>query len=142
MGRPLTLALDIPKPKISWNGVRGVLSTATQKLVRPVSVRRPSTPSPRVSHEVMALAAITPPTAVTAAVATKNRRTRALLRLSPATATPAMSPISPVLVCDSSSSAIPIATPARAARPLALRPIQRTVIIPAATAPYCASCVG
>ena len=63
-------------------------------------------PSPRVSHDVMALAATTTPTPATTAIVVKNRRTRALLRLSPAMISPATSPISAVLVCESSTSTI------------------------------------
>ena len=37
MGRPLNESLDRPKPKISWNLLRGKSSKGPQKLVRPLT---------------------------------------------------------------------------------------------------------
>ena len=46
------LALDKPKPKISWNLVRGSSSTSAQKLVRPVRLVNPCALSPRASQVI------------------------------------------------------------------------------------------
>ena len=61
MARPLTLALDKPNPKISWNLVRGVLSTSAHKVVRPVRLVNPCAFSPRASQVIT-----TPDTVMTA----------------------------------------------------------------------------
>ena len=138
------LALDKPNPKISWNLVRGVLSTSAQKFVRPVRLASPCAFSPRASQVITTPDTVMTPTDTTAAPAAKNFRTRALMvnRLRPATRMPATRPTSAVLVCVRRRIATAKVTPARVARPLSRRASQSTTVSPAATAAYWATCVG
>jgi len=138
------LALDKPKPKICWNLVRGNSSTSCQKSVRPVKPVSPAVVWPRAS-QVM----ITPDTVMTAidAVTTptvKTLRTRALMvnRLRPATSKPATRAASAVLVCVRRRMAREKPTPARAGRPFSRRASQSTIVSPAVTAAYWATCVA
>ena len=144
MGRPLTLALDTPNPKISWNLVRGSLSTRAQKFVRPVKCSIPWAFWPRASQVTNMPDTVMTAADTVAAVAAKNLRTRALMvnRLRPATRMPATSAASAVLVCVRSRISRSRVTPTRVIRPFTRRASQSTTVSPAATAAYWATCVA
>jgi hypothetical protein len=144
MGRPLTLALDKPNPKISWNLVRGWLTTSVQKFVRPDRVASPSALWPRASQVLTTLPTVKTAIDAAATPAAKNFRTRALVvnRLRPATRVPATKPTRAVLVCVRRRMVTATVTPTKVTGPLSRRASQSTTITPAATAAYWATCVA
>ena len=100
MGRPLDALLDKPKPKITWNQSRGVLSTAAQTVVRPVSSVSCCVFCPRASQVVRTLENAMTATDTVMPAPANNLRTRALAAnmLRPATRRPAIKAITSVLV--------------------------------------------
>ena len=137
------LALDKPKPKICWNLVRGNSSTSCQKSVRPVRPVSPAVVWPRAS-QVM----ITPDTVMTAIDAAitptvKNLRTRALMvnRLRPdQDARHQGRQRGPGVREEADRQGK--ADARQGGRPFTRRASQSTIVSPAVTAAYWATCVA
>ena len=75
-GRPLKDLFDRPKPKITWNSLRGMFTTAAQTFVRPVRFVSCCVPWPRASHVVRKLDTVRIATVTIPAIQANALRTR------------------------------------------------------------------
>src|SRR5215472_12390936 len=144
MARPLNDWLDIPKPKMVSNRLRGVVTSALQTVVRPDRLVSSVELSPLASQVVTTPDSVIAPNDNARLAAANSFRTRALTvnRLNPATKMPATIATRAVLVCVSSSIGVPITTAIRHSRPDARPHSQSRTIRPVVTAAKCATWVG